>query len=90
MQMILKDSIVTIQPKRLDKSRQDLENGQSVILPAAQVSIDPGSDYNLLDSDWLTIFLGQKKYQHQVNRMEKWNSKLQAHLTNYNIKMNSN
>ena len=90
MQMILKDSIVTIQPKRLDKSRLDLENGQSVILPAAQVNRNPGSDYILLDTDWLTIFIGQKKYQHQVNRMEKWNSKLQAHLTNYNLKMNSN
>ena len=25
---------------------------------------------------------GQKQYQHQVNRMNKWNNKLQAHLAN--------
>ena len=31
---------------------------------------------------YLAACSGQKTYKHQVNRMNKWNDKLQAHLTN--------
>ena len=37
-------------------------------------------------SKWATRYLsacsGQKNYNYQLNRMEKWNNKLQAHLAN--------
>ena len=43
-------------------------------------------------SKWATRYLsacsGQKNYNYQVNRMEKWNNKLQAHLANNNNNSN--
>ena len=31
---------------------------------------------------YLSACSGQRQYQYQVNRMNRWNSKLQAHLSN--------
>merc|ERR1711893_409548 len=38
---------------------------------------------------YLSACSGQKNYNYQVNRMEKWNNKLQAHLANNNNNSNN-
>ena len=65
--------------KRRDEDRTERYNRDDPVEGVKQLT----TGYRKWAERYLSQCSGQKNYQHQINRMNKWNTKLQDHLAAY-------